>query len=315
MFAVSFFLVALYCAAETAFTSVNRLSIKALAEAGDSRAQTADVLLADRARLVSVLLVGINVFTVLSSVLSAAFFEKTRILGSQSVILGAVGLVVLTLILAEIIPKKMAQADSIRTVLRLSPFVRASVLLFGPIAAVLGALPRWMFGRLAKPVDDLEVTHESLSEMAKMGEEQGEIDADTGDMIEGILSSGEKTARDIMTPANRVVTVSCLASLSEVTSLSHESGFSRFPVVKGPLGYISGVVHVKDAVARVFQGKPGTAEDILRPAIRVRPHSLARDVLSEMRARRQHMAVIETDDGTMMGIVTIDDLLEDLLES
>jgi CBS domain containing-hemolysin-like protein len=260
------------------------------------------------------LLVGINVFMVLSSVLSASFLERTQVLGRQGPVLGAAGLVVLTLVLAELVPKRIAQADPVGTAIRLSGLVRISSFAFSPIATILGAVPQWVAGRLvARTPDDLDVTPESLSEMARLGEEQGGIEPETGGIIEGILSSGDTPVVDLMVPFDAVVVARADSSLSSLADLARKTGFSRFPVVRISNGPVAGMVHVKDVAARLFAGQSGTVELILRPVLRTSPDAKASDLLAEMRSRRLHLAVVERPPSVPIGIVTIEDLLSDIL--
>jgi len=161
--------------------------------------------------------------------------------------------------------------------------------------------------------DDLSVTPGSIAEMSRIGEEQGALTAETGDLIEGILNSGDKAVMSVMVPRGKMVTVPVEMPLDDVADAFIQSGFSRLPVYEGSADRVVGSVHVKDVAAGVTRCQPCTAGDLMRPVIRARQNMPAPDLLREMRAKRQHMAVVTDGAGTLLGLVTINDLLEEIV--
>ncbi len=310
-FLVSFGLIVFFTTAEAAFVGVNHMAIRTLAAAGDRRALQADKLISSRDRLVSDLLVGINTFTVVGSVLAASLTEEYA--GAAYLGLTAAVLVLLVLIFAEMIPKALAYADATATAMRLAPAVTVASVLLRPVSAVLGLIPRWLSGRVGERQDDLSVTEESLTEMLRIGEEQGELAPDTGEVVSGILASQDKTVSDVMIPIRDAATAPVGASLSSLATLMERTGFSRIPIHRGSRATTTGVVHVKDVFARLCRGSGGTAADIMRPILRTPPGRKAADLLREMRSKRQHIAAIEDAGGRTIGLVTIQDLLEEIV--
>lgn len=308
---VSFGLIVFFTAAEAAFVGVNHMAIRTLVAAGDRRASLVDRLISSRERLVSDMLVGINTFTVVASVLAASLTEEY--FGARYLSLTAAVLVLLILIFAEMIPKALAYADATSTALRLAPAVAFASAMFRPVGAVLGMIPRWLSGRVTERQDDLSVTEESLTEMMRIGEEQGELAPDTGEVVSGILASQDKAVSDVMIPIRDAATAPAGASLATLATLMSRTGFSRIPVHRGDRMAMAGVVHVKDVFARLYRGGGGTAGDIMRPILRTAPGRRGADLLSEMRAKRQHIAVAEDAEGRAVGLVTIQDLLEEII--
>ncbi len=313
IFVGSFVLIAVFCAAEAAFTAVNLMSVMERADRGDRRAMVARKLLEDRTRLITILLVGINVATVVSSVLCASLTQEFGPFGRSGIALSAAVLVLLILLFGEIMPKAVAQDDPLRVALGLAPLVALAARAFEPVAWAVGAVPRLLVRKAPRSKDELSVTPDSIAEMSRIGEEQGALTEETGDLIEGILSSGDKAVTSVMVPKARIVSVPSDATLDAVAATFVQSGLSRLAVYAGSPDKVAGVIHVKDVAIEVAAGRLGTACDLMRPVIEATRQMPALDLLKEMRAKRQHMAVVTGADGALLGLVTINDLLEEIV--
>ena len=313
VFLGSFVLIAVFCAAEAAFTAVNLMSVMEQADRGDRRATVAQKLLEDRTRLITVLLVGINVATVVASVLCASLAQEFGPFGPNGIAVSAAILVLLILLFGEIMPKVVAQDDPLKVTLRLAPVIAVAARVFLPVAWAAGAIPRLLMQRAPAPKDELSVTPDSIAEMSRIGEEQGALTEETGDLIEGILSSGDKAVTSVMVPKTRIVSVAADAPLDAVAGTFLKSGLSRLPVYAGSPDRVVGVIHVKDVAAEVAEGRLGNAGDLMRPVITATRQMPALDLLKEMRAKRQHMAVVTGTDSTLLGLVTMNDLLEEIV--
>jgi CBS domain containing-hemolysin-like protein len=314
----SFMLGRLFCSAEAAFVSVNHLEVKALASAGNPQALVLDRLLADRGRLINHMLIGINSATIVTSVMVASV--TADILGSQYIGLTAGLLVLAVLLFQEIVPKALAYSQPLPTALRLARPAAAASSLFAPLAALLGVLPSWLARRAPEAQDDLAVSEESLTEMVRLGVEQGELSPGSSEVVSGILAAGDTRVSAVMVPWAQVVSVPGDADLQALVAVLTASGFSRLPVVRRGAtdGYAGcpdavGVVHVKDAFARLYQRQPATAAEIMRPVVRIAGDRTASDALAEMRTRRQHLAIVTDQASRPVGVITIQDLLEDIV--
>jgi CBS domain containing-hemolysin-like protein len=311
LLAASFGMLVFFTAAEAAFVAANRMVLRTAATAGNQRAAIADRLVESRERLVSDLLIGINTFTVASSVLVASLTED--LLGPQYIGLAAAAMVVVVLIFAEMLPKAISYADPTAAALRLAPVVAVASAVLRPVTVVLGLIPRWIAGRVAEDEDDLDVTEESLSELMRLGEEQGGLAPDTGEVVSGILASQDQTVSNVMIPLADAALAPSTTPLRSLAAMMSRTGFSRIPIYQTDRKAIVGVVHVKDVFARLYRGGGGTAIDLIRPILRTTPGRTAVDLLGDMRAGRQHIAVVEGIDGAASGLVTIQDLLEDIV--
>jgi len=311
LFLVSFVMVGICCGAEGAFVSANRAAVRALAAQGSRNAGMADELLSDREALLAYLLVGINVFTVAASVLAASLSHE--LWGPAGPAVAAPALVVLILIFGEIVPKHIAYGDPTASAVGLARIASGLRTIFGPVASLFSFVPRWLGRRRALSTEDMEVTQDSLEELLRLGEERGSLPPETGDLVAGILTVGDRPVREIMTPAAAMVAVSQDMPLSEAAALLARSDFSRLPVYRQSPDSIVGTLHAKDAAVKLFESQDCTVGDLVRPVLRVPDEILARDLLTEMRRRRQHMAVVTGPRGSVTGLVTMHDLIEEVI--
>lgn len=306
-----FGLLIFFTAAEAAFVAANRMVLRTESAQGNRRAAVADRLLDGRDQLVADLLIGINTCTVAASVLSASLTKE--LLGPAYIGLTAALMVAAILLFAEMLPKAISYADPTAAAIRLAPSVAVASTVLRPVTSVLAAVPRWFVGRVAESEDDLEVTEESISELLRIGEQQGELAPETGEMVSGIFATQDEVAVNVMIPLADAATAPADADLKFLASLMNRTGFSRIPIYETDPDRIIGVVHVKDVFARLFRGGTGTAADLARPILRTLPGRTAVDLLGDMRTHRQHIAVVERTAGRALGLITIQDLLEDIV--
>ncbi|MDP2871206.1 MAG: hemolysin family protein [Bacillota bacterium] len=311
MLAACLVMVGLCCAAEAAYVSVNRATVRAIANEGIRRAIIADRLLGDRTGLLAQLLVGVNVFTVGASVLSASLAHE--IWGPVGLAVTAPALVVFILIFAEITPKQLAYGDPTGAAMWLAPLVGAISTAFRPVAAWFTSLPLWLARSSALGSEGIDVTPETLEELLRMGEEHGSLRPETGDIVLGIILSGSRAVREVMTPRDSVVMIDASTPVSAAAAIVAEANLSRLPVFDRERDRIMGVVHVKDVAARLFEGSEVQVGQITRPVLRAPDSTPTRTLLAEMRRKRQHMAVVTDHAGKLAGLVTMQDLLEEIV--
>lgn len=309
--AAFFVMVSLCCSAEAAYVSATRAAVRALASQGDRKARLADELLSDRAALLARLLIGVNVFTVGLSVIVASLAQE--LWGPAGTAAAAPVLVVLLLVFGEIVPKQLAYADPTSAAVALARITSWMGAVFGPIASLFAFVPRRLSERRAVASEEMEVTQESLEELLRLGEEDGSLPPDTGDLVAGILTSGDRTVGEIMVPISEMVVVPDTMPLAEAAAVVARSDYSRLPVFRSTRDSIIGTLHAKDAAAGLFQSNAAVVADVVRPVLRVSESVAARDLFAEMRRRRQHMAVVTGARGNLTGLVTMHDLIEEVI--
>ncbi|MDB5184277.1 MAG: hypothetical protein JWN38_85 [Candidatus Saccharibacteria bacterium] len=321
-----------FVAAEFSFLTVNRSTVDKMAAKGDRRAQGVAAALRSLSTQLSGAQVGITITNLAIGFLAEPALSKLlegplralgwswseTTLGSVSVILGVGIATTVTMVFGELVPKKLAiakplgTAKSVQTIHRVfSHFMR------GPIALLNGSangVVRW-FG--IEPQEELASARsaDELASVVRRSADRGTLDVDTAKMLERSLAFGDLTALDVMTARIRVKTVRYDDPVSEVVALAQDTGFSRFPVVReGGLDEVMGIVHIKRAVAVPAEARETTTIEHIMQQPLIVPSSIELDpLLQSLRNSGLQMAIIIDEFGGADGIVTVEDLIEELV--
>lgn len=306
---------AFFSGSETALLAANKLRLRQLHEDGNRRAGVVRRLLEEPGRVLTALLVGNNIVNVSATVLATALM--VQLWGPQRGPLYAlVGMTLLLLIVGEITPKTFAAKYADRLAMWVGKPVAWLTALLAPVIRVLSVLSNVLMRPLGGRVDLASplVTEEEIRLLVKVGEEEGVIHEDEREMIHSIFEFGDTVAREVMVPRIDLVCVADTDTVADALRLVREHGHSRLPVYHESIDQIVGVVHVKDLLASVQDGHEQTpVKDAARPAYFI-PESKPLDGLfREMRRRKVHMAIVVDEYGGTAGMVTIEDLLEEIV--
>ncbi|MGH2437667.1 MAG: hemolysin family protein [bacterium] len=306
---------AFFSGSETALLAANKLRLRHLDEEGNRRAGIVRRLLEEPGRVLTALLVGNNIVNVAATVFATAIAVQRW--GLQSGALYALlGMTLLLLIVGEITPKTFAAKYADRLAIWVARPIAWFTVLLTPIIRVLSLLSNLLlrpFGgrvNLASPL----VTEEEIRLLVKVGEEEGVIQEDEREMIHSIFEFGDTVAREVMVPRIDMVSVADTATVANGLRLVREEGHSRLPVYHESVDQIAGVVHVKDLITYVQDGRESAPiTEAARPAYFI-PESKPLDSLfREMRRKKVHMAIVVDEYGGTAGLVTIEDLLEEIV--
>lgn len=306
---------AFFSGSETALFAANRLRMRQLSEEGNKRASLVVRLLEDPAKLLTTLLVGNNIVNVAVSVLTTALFVAW--FGPERGTIFAIVLVTtVLLVIGEITPKTFAAKYADRLAQWVSVPIRWVGAALYPIIRVLSAvsyvLVRPLGGRvnLASPL----VTEDEIRLLIKMGEEEGVIQEDEREMIHSIFEWGDTVAREVMTPRIDMVAVEDTTPLEQVLRIVLAEGHSRIPVFHETIDQIAGVLYVKDLLSHLKAGRLTVqAGELMRPAYFIPESKRLDEVFREMRRKKVHMAIVLDEYGGTAGLVTIEDLLEEIV--
>lgn len=246
-----------------------------------------------------------------------AFFVVSRATGSTwaavaIAVAGSLGL----LALAEAVARSLVHQSPEHWGARLSPLIRAFRLVFGLPATALVVSGRVLLRRRGAHSHPEETSSEddSLLSLVEMGQANGGIEAEERAMIRGIIKLVGTTAREIMVPRIDVVAASTEDTIDEVISLVMERGYSRIPLYEGTIDNVVGVLYAKDFLRYLSRGaRPPSLKDIARPPFFIPESKKVDELLSEMRASRVHIAIVVDEYGGTAGLVTIEDLLEEIV--
>ncbi|AEJ38912.1 protein of unknown function DUF21 [Sulfobacillus acidophilus TPY] len=304
---------ALYSMSETAMMSLSRAKVKNLEEKGKKNAARLERMVQQPNRLLGTVLVGNNLANILASTVAAGLF--IHYLGASGVTVATIVMTILILLVAEITPKTFAAHNAERVALRLSGFLDVSSRVFYPIVQVM----TWIgvgFIRLfgGKAEGGRLMTEEELRNMVEVGEEEGLLEAEERDMIQGIFDFGDTVVREVMVPRIDVKALPETATLAEVWEGLTQWGHSRLPIYRNTIDDITGVVYARDVLAYAREKPLDTpARDLARPVQFVPETKKINSLLADFRRQHTQIAVVMDEYGGTAGIVTIEDLLEEIV--
>jgi putative hemolysin len=301
-------------AAETSLTSVSRIRMRSLAEDGNKRARTVTRLHADPNGYLSTILTLNTVAVIVVSTATALLIGQYLRTIPQAV--GTIVLSIIVLIFCEIAPKSLALRFNERFALVLAGPVLVLTRLLRPFVGGLSAMSRLIVRAATKghTVRGPFVTEEELKLLLYVGEQEGIVEQEEREMIHGILEMTDKSVREVMVPRVDIVAVEATDSIADVIKVVIEYGFSRIPIYEDNVDNIVGVVYAKDLL------RHGVVGDDQRPlkAVAREPYYTPEakrvgELLREMKERKVHIAVVVEEHGGTAGIVTFEDLIEEIV--
>jgi putative hemolysin len=308
----SLVLAAFAAAAETSLSSVSRLRIRTLAEEGNRRARrVADLHSRPNQYLSTILTLNTAAVTVATtSATLIAFNQGAHV--SEALITGL--LTAFLLVFCEIAPKSLALRFNERVALRLSAPVAGLTVALRPVVAVLTSVATLAVRTAARgEVPGPFVTEEELRMLVVMGEQQGVVELEERQMMMGVLEMTDKAVREIMLPRVDLVAVEADKTVAEVIQRIIESGHSRIPVYEETMDNIVGVVYAKDLLATHDDAPDPTVKSLAREAYFTPESKKVGELLHDMQVRKVHIAIVVDEYGGTAGIVTMEDLFEEIV--
>lgn len=316
---ISVVLAAFFAASETAIVFSNKAHIRELDNAGNARAATVLTLLQERDRLHATLLLAENFFIVLSAVLCTVISVNLFSRMSLVVAITALFMSVLVVFFAKLLPKGMVArnpdrfalivAAPMQVVMRLlSPFSR---LLSGTADLVAGPGPQGMSCTAV-------VTEEDIKAMINLGEERGSLKEEEKELLHKVFEFGDTLAAEAMRPRTEIVSVPSSVTLREVLVLVSEFGYSRYPVIEDTVDTVVGILYIKDILVAMASGDVKREDGIqrfVRPAYFIPENKRVSELLSEMQRNRFQIAIVIDEYGGTAGLVTLEDLIEEIVGS
>ncbi len=303
---------AFFSAAETAITSLTDAVIHRMKSEGRRGAERLERLRADLPRTLGTLLVGNTLTNAAAGSLGAALAIGT--FGDKwGVVVATAFTSLLLLVVAEVTPKTLAARRPEALALLLRGPIEIFVKVLSPFTALLSAVARWILGPFGveEPAD---VTEADVKSVIALSQEHGALKREETELLHAVLAFGDTPVRDAMVPRARIVCLDVGSSFAQVEALCREHRFSRYPVVRGGEDEVVGILHVKD-LFDVTDAEEATFDvaRYLRPAVFVPELKRAEDLFREMRRRRFHMAIVVDERGAVAGLVTLEDLVEEIV--
>ena len=301
---------AFFSASETAFSSLNQIRLKSRAEDGDSSAARVLAMAEQYDKLLSTILIGNNIVNIAAASIGTILF--TRMLGAErGATVSTIVLTIIVLIFGEVTPKSLAKEMPEKVATAVSPFL---VLLMALMTPLTWLFTQWkkLLGHFVHSGEADTITEGELMTMVSEAENDGELTDRESELIRSAIEFDDVEVEEILTPRVDVVAVADDISLEELAQTFAESGYSRLPVYHGTIDNIIGVVHEKDFyIARLK--KATKIDDLVAPTLYTTGSTQISQLLRTLREQHHHMAVVVDEYGGTEGIITLEDILEELV--
>ncbi len=309
-------IILLFCAmyfavTETAMASASRVRIKAAAERGDARAKSALFLLDNFDRAITTILIGTNIVHI--AVASIVTVAVTRRWGLSFVTLSTIVTTVLVFFLGEMLPKSLGKQHSEKLLLSCAGPMRALMKLFAPLSALLTAIGQGA-AKLSRGDPEITVTEDELYDIIEDMTEEGSLDEEQGELISSALQFGDVTVESILTPRVDVTAIDVDDPLEEILQLVRNQNHSRLPVYEGTIDNIIGILQIRTFIKAYLRlGDRTEIRPLLDEPFFIHQSTNIDELLPIMSRGKKSMAVVTDNYGGTVGIVTIEDILEELV--
>jgi putative hemolysin len=322
------FLEGFFVAAEIALVSVRRSRIDQLVEEGNPSARRVRRLLDDPGRFLAVAQIGLTFIGFFASAFAAVSLVaglQTLLVslgmdvgtaGGTSLIVVTVILALFTIIFAELIPKSIALSSPERFALVLSRPIEWIARLLGPVVTIMAGITKWVARSIGVDINqEAQISADELRLIVERGGEQGVLEAEEEQMINAVIELGERRVHEVMIPRVAIASLASDAGLEEAIDLVIEVGHSRIPVYHDSIDEIVGILYAKDLLKylKTDAGPRPPLSKLLRPPVLVPESMTIDDLLHELQRRKVHIAVVLDEYGGTAGLVTIEDLLEEIV--
>lgn len=301
---------------EAAFLGMNPTRQRRVMDSRHRNAKYVVRLLSD-SNYLSALIVGMNLFIIIISTVMTLLVQARVHGGSAWAHEGwHVGMVLFIMVFAELTPKTYGGLYPERVSLAMAPGIMLLARAFRPVVLVLERLARPLVGliRSHHPHGRELMSLDEIRAAADVVEEEGLVDADEAEMLDSVIDLGERQVREIMVPRVSMVAVEETTSVEEFATVASRSGFSRIPIYAETVDHITGIVYVNDVLRRLAGTRePFTLPAIARPPLYAPESKRMDDLLRELREQRVHIAIVVDEFGGTDGLVTIEDILEELV--
>jgi len=307
---------AFFSASETALTAFNRSKLKAIAEKNQRKADLLKGWLKKPNEILTALLIGNNIVNILAS--SIATMVAISILGnnSRAIAISTGAMTILLLIFGEITPKVVAKAYSTHISNAVIKLVYMLSKLFLPISKILMVVSKLIARMFGVKIDEIAflITEEEIKSVVSVGEEEGVIEEEEKKMIHSIFEFTDTTVKEIMIPRTTVFAVEASKTLEEIWDVITGNGYSRIPVYEEGIDNIIGVFYIKDIFNVIRDGKLNMqVKSFIREAYFVPETKALVEMLEEFKKKHIHMAIVLDEYGGTSGIITIEDLIEEIV--
>ena len=302
-----------FSATETAFSASNRVKLKTVDGPRKERAQTALNLLEKYDSLLTTVLIGNNVVNIAGTAIATVLFTMFIFKGQEDLgaTVASIVMTVLVLFLGEVGPKTLAKQQPEKFAMAVSPVIRVLVWLLRPLD-LLFSLWRKLLAKLIKPDEEESQIEEELITIIDEAQTEGDIEEDEGELIRSAIEFNDQNAADIMTPRVDVTAIEDTATPEEAAELFRKTWYSRIPVYHEDLDHIVGILNEKDFYKMTHEGCSRITDIMKEPVFAPASLSIS-NLLKQFRSAKTHLVILLDEFGGTEGIVTMEDVLEELV--
>lgn len=303
---------AFFSASETAYTTVNKIRLQNYVDAGSKKAKTALFIAENYDRTLTTILIGNNIVNIGASSIATLLFVK--LFGPSGAAISTAVMTILILIFGEVLPKSFAKESSEKFALAFSRSLRILMTVFWPVVFLFIQLKK--VAKHISPIKEEEtptVTEQELKFIVESIEDEGVLEKQESELVQHALEFDEKTVQEVLTPRVDMTTLDIEDDLQTNIGLVLTERFSRIPVCRGTSDRIIGILHTKDLLEALVRGDAIDLASMVQPAFFVYKTKKLSSLLADFKRNKTHVAIVTDDYGGTVGMVTMEDLLEELV--
>ena len=301
---------AYFSATETAYSSLNKIKLKSIANKGNKKAKLALELSEKYDSVISTILIGNNIVNIATASLATVLF--TKLLGSSGVTVSTIVMTILILIFGEISPKSIAKDIPESFAIVSAPLLNAFCIILKPVNNLF-CLWKKVINKVFKIQKHSGITEDEILTIAEEAENEGGINPQQLEIIKSAIELNDQEVIEAFTPRVDMVAIKDSCSKEELLNLFIESGFSRIPVYHDNIDNVIGIINEKDLINIVVNNKNEEISSIIKALNVIQPHMKLSQLLKVLQNNKSHMALIADEYGGTMGIITLEDILEELV--
>jgi len=307
---------AFFSASETALTAVSRIKLKYKADSGSKKAKNALSVLDKYDKALSTLLIGNNLVNIaVAAIATVLVFEllPDDFAEHYGVLITTISVTIVILLFCDIIPKTLARIRAEGFCLVFGGFLRVFIIALTPVSMVFLLLQGSVSRAFSKGVKTVSVTEQELLHFIEEIEDEGVLEEQEANLVQSALNFDETTAGQILTPRVNIVAVSVNEDINKVRDIFFAEGYSRLPVYEKTIDHVIGTLYNKDFMRHLVSGKSFSVREIMQETIYVTSLMRISETLKLMQKERLHLAIVVDQYGGTEGLVTLEDILEELV--
>ncbi len=303
---------AFFSSTETAYSCANKIKLRTLASSGNKRAKSVLNLAENNYdKFITTVLIGNNIVNLSATTLATIFFASLIADANTSAVVSTAAMTVAVLIFGEITPKFLAKTYPEKFAMAFYPLIKFFYYIFYPFNLIFGGW-KWILSKVFRLKNAEIVTEDEIMTIVEEAEEDGTLNTEETKLIRSVIEFDDLEVGDILVPRVNIVGVDVSSSMEDIKKIFNREGYSRLPVFKDSIDTVIGTIHEKDFFNAYLNGKKGI-DGIMQNAFYTTEHAKISDLLRNLQKKKVHIAVVLDEYGGTLGLVTLEDILEELV--